>query len=46
MNDNVCDQIHNEWSKSSIYGGTKFVSLELTNLLLLSCRIIVKVMQS
>ena len=26
MNDNVCDQIHNEWSKSSIYGGTKFVS--------------------
>ena len=20
-NDNICDQIHNEWSKSSIFGG-------------------------
>ena len=25
-NDNICDQIHNEWSKSSIFGGKKFGS--------------------
>jgi len=25
-NDNICDQIHTEWSKGSIFGGKKFIS--------------------